>query len=293
MTNISTDISSRALLVDLDISSWSARKYDRSISKEVSDQHGVSLDSGNYNKALLAKEAMKEITSAISQARTTHESLTLPWMNYGARILASCGYFNYTEKMRQCQMKLDEALANFYPVYPQLVEERRLTGNGFFKAEDYPPLDILKRKFRFNIAVLPVPTQGDFRVDLSPVDVERIRAEIDANVRDAIQETMKEPWRRLKDVISHMAERLRLYQVTEEGVQNKFHNTLVTNLTDLLDLMPSLNITNDTALNTFCAVIRKNLSAYPADVLRENDAVRISVATAADNILSAMEAFVA
>jgi hypothetical protein len=43
---------------------------------------------------------------------------------------------------------------------------------------------------------------------------------------------------RLYRAVTHMSERLKAYEVTEEGVENKFHDTVVTNLARLIDVLP-------------------------------------------------------
>jgi hypothetical protein len=55
MTN--QDLHTRAMLVSLRISAWSARKYDKKISLEVAANHGASADAGRYNKYLMPADA--------------------------------------------------------------------------------------------------------------------------------------------------------------------------------------------------------------------------------------------
>ena len=41
-----TDLTSRAMLVELQVSQWTARKYDRKVSNEVAEQQGAEHDMG-------------------------------------------------------------------------------------------------------------------------------------------------------------------------------------------------------------------------------------------------------
>ena len=41
----------------------------------------------------------------------------------------------------------------------------------------------------------------------------------------------------------HLAERLQAFQVTEEGVEHPFRDSVVTNLVKLVDILPKLNVT--------------------------------------------------
>ena len=47
------NLNDRALLVQLNVSQWTARKYDKSASKEVTTAHGASSAAGRFNKSLL------------------------------------------------------------------------------------------------------------------------------------------------------------------------------------------------------------------------------------------------
>ena len=57
---------------------------------------------------------------------------------------------------------------------------------------------------------------------------------------------------RLKSVVSHMADRL-------NEPESRFHASLVTNVFDLVDLLPQLNVGQDQELNRFAAEIRNRL----------------------------------
>jgi len=49
-------------------------------------------------------------------------------------------------------------------------------------------------------------------------------------------------WSRLRDGVSHMVDRL-------NEPESRFHATLVTNIFDLVELLPRLNVTGDPELN--------------------------------------------
>ena len=51
---MSNSIASSAVLVDLNISVWTARKLDKTVSKEIDIDKNTTTKAGNYNKHLLA-----------------------------------------------------------------------------------------------------------------------------------------------------------------------------------------------------------------------------------------------
>lgn len=287
------DINERAMLVTLSIRQWSAQKHDKRVSQEVAQNHGSDPAMGRYNKSLIAREALEKIKQAAGAARTEHYFRTAPWTDDGARILSSTGFFEYQAKLKALETTFMDAVEAFLEGYPQYVEEARRRLNGLFNEADYPPPAKMRARFAFETQVRPIPAAADFRVDLGDIETARIRSEIEAAVKATIDGAMRDTWTRLKDVVSHMAERLKAYQVTKDGVQNPFRDTLVSNITELLEILPSLNLTGDPNLTAIADQIRRDLTAAQPCDLREHAHVRQAVAQRAEEILSKMEAFIA
>ena len=82
-----------------------------------------------------------------------------------------------------------------------------------------------------------------------------VAREIDSNVRQSLVRGTEDLWSRLRDVVSHMVDRL-------NEPESRFHATLVTNIFDLVDLLPRLNVTDDPELNRFAEEARQKLCTY-------------------------------
>lgn len=65
------NLAEKALLVTLNISQWSARKYDRKVTEEVNDTHQAK-DAGRFNKLLIDKTHLDEIQKIVNEARHFH-----------------------------------------------------------------------------------------------------------------------------------------------------------------------------------------------------------------------------
>src|SRR5438477_5085213 len=133
----SSAIHSRALLVWLTISTWSARKYDRKISAETNARYNASSDAGRYNKMLLPGDAKsyKAIVSLAGSIRMQHYSNTLAWSDEGWRLLPVDNYIAYTRWYRDRQSELSQALSAFMLDYPQMRDDARTLLNGLWRAE--------------------------------------------------------------------------------------------------------------------------------------------------------------
>jgi hypothetical protein len=211
------------MLCSLSISTWSARKHDPEASEEIAQRHGAQPDAGRYHKVLLPKAALAEVQKIVSEARQEHYFMTLPWDDNGYRVLPAAAYMDHTEKMRELSNKFTPAVEALGHQFGQLVEEARVRLGGLFRSEDYPASEELCSKFSFETKVMPLPDAGDFRVTLGDEERERIKRQITAAVEASLQVASRELWQRLYEAVSHLAERLQAYKVTEEGVEHGNH----------------------------------------------------------------------
>lgn len=295
MTLIATpepSLSSRAMLCALSISVWSARKHDVEASEEIARQHGAHADAGRYHKVLLPKEALAEIQKIVSEARQEHYFMTLPWDDNGYRVLPAAAYMEHTEKMRALSNRFTPAVEILVSQFGQLVEEAKVRLGGLFQAADYPGCDELRSKFSFETKVMPLPSANDFRVTLGDEEKDRIKRQITAAVEASLQVASRELWQRLYESVSHMAERLQAYKVTEDGVEHPFRDSVVTNLMKLVDILPKLNVSGDAELEQLADHVRASLLVDPNE-LRKSELVRTETAKTASAIADRMKAYMA
>jgi hypothetical protein len=139
---------------------------------------------------------------------------------------------------------------------------------------------------------MPLPDAGDFRVTLGDEEKERIKRQITAAVEASLQVASRDLWQRLYEAVSHLAERLQAYQVTEEGVEHPFRDSVVTNLVKLVDILPKLNVTADLELERLAAQVRASLLVDPQE-LRKSESVRTETAKAAAAIAQRMAGYMA
>lgn len=293
MVSYVAPIHSRAMLVRLAVSKWTARKHDKSISAEVAHSHNAATDAGRYNKVLIAKAALEVINRAESVARTFHYTNTLPWGDDGYRILPAANYLTYTNQLRELRADFDGAVADFIASYASYVEEARVRLNGMFNADDYPTVEKIAQKFGFEFGVIPLPNGNDFRIDIDAKELAKVQAETDRSVNLAIKDAMDDLWKRVHDSVSHMATSLREYDV--DPVTGKkshpFRDSLVGNLRELVELLPRLNVTDDADLAALTKTLNIKLCDAEPDDLRANDSLRATVAKSAEDILDAMQGY--
>jgi len=277
-------LSEKAMLVQLSISYWTARKLDREVTERANEDFQAQSDAGRYNKLMLGKQRLQGIQQAVTAARICHYRMTLPWNNEGTRILPSAMFWDYSEQMRKCADQFQAAKAELVANYPAYVAESRKRLGRMFRPEEYPAAGEIGGKFQFSVMTFPLPEAGDFRVDLGDEQVDRIRKEIEQSIKETVGRGTKELWARLHECVAHMAERLG----DSEAI---FRDSLVENLAELVALLPKLNLADDPELKQMQEHIEKKLLQHTANDLRENKAARRDTAQAAKNMAEKMAGY--
>lgn len=285
------NIHSTAMLANLRISQWTARKIDKRVAGEVAKTHNVQASVGAYYKSVLPttdangeRTSIERIKKLVGEARTYHYKMTLPWLDSGARVLSAAAYFDYMLVMQQFRTKFEEAVTEFVYDYPFEREEAKIRLGTLFNDDDYPPLDRVADRFGFVLDILPIPMGTDFRCDIGSEEADKIRAEIEKTTLATVQSSIADVYKRIAGVAEAFIGKLQFEDT-------RFEKSLVTNAVDLADLLPKLNFTNDPALEALGKKIKEKLCAYGADDLRNNMAARRETYAAALEMKKDMAAF--
>jgi hypothetical protein len=296
------DVRHAAMLSSLSYGMWGARKYDPAASKRIADWAGADTSVGRYNKLLLPEgaDSYKIIGAKASAGRKVWYAETLPWSEEGDRVLTSENFMHCSEVVKEAEDEFKGALPRFFQEYPDLKEIARQKLGPLFREEDYPELDALKEKFYMELKFKPMPDAADFRADLPAAAVQSIKAQIEADQKAAIEEAMKEPYKRLWDAVTHMASRLsgqprcpcsNCITRKHEYRTSEFADTLVDNLRELCDVLPRLNLTGDAQLDNIIGVVKHGLTTFDANHIRNSQDIKDTLAERARSIQEDMNGF--
>lgn len=279
-------LTERAMLVDLSITYWVTHKKDEKIADDVTKIKHADHDAGSWWTHLLPPKAMSKVLSARARARAFHFDKTLPWCNDGARVLPAAMFFDYTTKMRELQDEYMATVEELLKDYPQYVASAAKRLGSMYKADYFPPANVIRTKFRWALRVNPLPDARDFRVDLGAEQTATIRNEIEAHTQQAMQEAMGDLWQRLYETVEHLAAKMK-------DTDAIFRDSVIGNVKDLCDLLPKMNVMQDANLETMRETLLAGLCKEKPEELRNNKKARAKTAKTADDILKAMEGFMA
>ena len=255
-------LTDKALLVQLNVSQWTARKYDKKVTQAVAEQHNTIVEAGRYNKSLLPlNDYLGNIHKLTTTIRTEYYKNTLPWGINGTQMLPSKNYMSFMTAFRNHKSNWLALVDQFVDAYPQLkLDAQRLLTIGLYKEEDYPSVENLRAKFGMDMIVMPVPTD-DFRVQIADEELSAIQQQVTDRVTNASQEAMKEAWQRLYDVVKHASDKLN----DPTGV---FRNSLVENINDICGILPRLNFADDPNLEAMRQQVEQSLANENPEALR-------------------------
>jgi hypothetical protein len=288
-------IHSRAILVSLRISSWSAKKFDKKVTREATAAHGADESAGRFNKSLLpsavtitnsataAKQAnetnsFKALSQHIAATRVWHYEQTLRWGDDGWQLLPIKNYKAYTDGIRERQHEFNRLLREFVADYPRLRDAAKILLNGMFQHGDYPQ-DIAGR-FSFDVEYAPVPQGGDFRVALADSEIEAIAASTESRVKASVEAAQGDAVKRLYETLEKIVGRLSQPDAI-------FRDTLISNARDVCDVLSRLNVAEDAKLERLRRETELLAMSEP-ETIRKNDNVRVEVASRAQSILDDM-----
>jgi hypothetical protein len=270
----------RSILINISLHSFGQSRKDSSVTSKVLLDNSADGDSGSWSTNLLPKEAYKSISQLDSQIRKCHKDNTLPWSDKGSRILPSENFDNYMAQIRSFRRQREELVETFRRLYPTYLNAARAKRGVLFNPAHYPTDEQAAAQYDFVLNATPVPHENDFRCTLgSPADLAKIKSELSSKVKDAEQNAAIELFQRIAAPLAAMVERL-------SDPDAKFKDTLVGNLEEITDLIPSLNITDNHHLTQLHSTIKTQLAHYTPDALRNSPADRTAAATKAQAILS-------
>ena len=277
-------ISASAVLVELNISVWPATIKDERISEQVTNAASAVADAGQFRKNLFAGTSLrKDIEKHAARARLYNNMRTLPWADKGERLLPTKLFMDWKISMSTYQHSFDTMCDTFFQNYTILVNQAQTNLRGLFNADDYPPLDEVKKKFAFNLTVKPVPESGDFRLDIPASDLAEIKQEFEDQQAQKLADAMRTPWERLHTMLTAMSDKLS--KGKDADAKMRWHDSFISNPLELCQLLTAMNITNDSKLEEARKQLELTMLGANLQILKEDVHAREDLKSKVDNIL--------
>ena len=281
-------ITSSAVLVEMNISVWTANKLDKGATEGVLTSNGAtSGDAAQVRKNLMAgTSARKEIADYAAGCRLWHNTRTLPWADKGARLLPTSLFLDYKAEANIRRDTFNQMVDKFIDNYPALVQTASNYMGTLFNQDDYPSPDTVREKFGYRLVFSPVPESGDFRLDLPAQDIREMEQSYQSAFDDRLAEAMRTPWDQLHTMLGTMSAKL---TEGDEDTKKRWHDTFVTNAQEMCAMLTHLNVAKDPKLEDARRQLEVAMIGVDIEDIKDDELTRAKLKGKLDNILKEYE----
>ena len=275
----------RAMLVQLSVTKPKMTEKDKSTTSEVAVRKHASEASVSVVKKLYPKHLLAPIVEVESSARRYMESVTQPW-GRGLAMLPIAMFMephNFSKRIGVFKMQFDQAVTVFLNNYSNVLTQAAVDQGDMFDVDAYPDLSQLKAEFTFDVSYPSLSQEGGLVLDLEA----EVLAELEETIAKQQTARMAAGQRDLYERLGAAVKRIAVQCSNDKG---KIYDSLTGNLSDLLQVLPLLNLSGDEAFASLCEEARQLVVAPEA--IRTVPQVREDTAKVANDILAKMKAFI-
>jgi hypothetical protein len=277
-------ITSSAVLVEMNISVWTANKLDKGATEGVLTSNGAtSGDAAQVRKNLMAgTSARKEIADYAAGCRLWHNTRTLPWADKGARLLPTSLFLDYKAEANIRRDTFNQMVDTFIGNYPALVQTASNYMGTLFNQDDYPSANTVREKFGYRMVFSPVPESGDFRLDLPKQDILEMAQSYESAFNDRLAEAMRTPWEQLHKMLGSMSAKL---TEGDDDTKKRWHDTFVTNAQEMCAMLTHLNVAKDPKLEAARRQLESAMVGVDIEDIKDDELIRADLKGKLDGIL--------
>lgn len=274
-----SNLSTKALLNQVIIRQWAARKSDKKANETVRREHGASSEAGNFAKKLLPNcSELTRVNNKAQEIRDFVYSQSLPWTAEGLRIIKAENFIDFNKDLSAKINEFDHLVDQFCLAYKTAIDCAILSLGDLFNAADYPT-DI-RSKFGVEVNYFPLPDASDFRVTLGADQINKFNEIARATEINA----MKDAYSRLIDVTSKAVEKL-------SDPKAIFRDSLLSNIEETCAIINKINMTDDPELETRAKEIAALVKSLSPQSLRTDANNRAAAAQSLKSINDSMSIF--
>ena len=259
----------KALLTNVIISTWSGRKLDKNVTKEIDETHNT-VNAGRFNKILINLKPLRDIQTISQQIRMFFYSKTLNWCDSGPRILPLTSYKDYVKNLEELKRSWEEAVNIFCQEYNENIEKAKRNLKGLFNPNDYP--SDIRNRFNVEFIFLPFPENisTDFRSEvISDSLSDEINKKIKTNVINGLDIANKDLKFRLQENLTKFIEYL-----SKENAKN-MRNVLLENLKESVQMLESYNFSDNKEIKKLHTSAKRFAKTIPEmENLKNDDELR-------------------
>lgn len=227
-----------------------------------------SKHAGKFLKGLLTDcKEFKEVTNTLNKAYLRHIEITMPYLDNGMRMKDVETLDAYLSEISGFKNEVADKMRALEPVYQSEVAKDIQRLGDLADPLNYPTWEAMRYKYGIDVKVFPTPNKQDFRFPAS--------AEVQKQLDDVLEEAKiagrEKLFYRARVAVS------RLKESSEKEEKTRRHESSITNIQDLADVMGILNVHDDAEVRYLAAGLKEVIQGVTIWDLRNSDVARKEV----------------
>ena len=286
-------LSTSAMLVSIDMHTWSATKTDQGISFEVTSGKKASEQSGKFVKNLLSGNPIhKSIKNYQEHIRKWLNNTAYAWSKT-QYLLPSMMLGEWQNQYLQHEENFNDLVDKFCTQYDSIKSNMKFEHGDMYNEGDYPPVEEVRRMYRMQLSVAEVP-EHDFRCSISKDIAEDLRKVYQKQTKEIVDNVLETQKLKVTDILQRISKGCEITETTNakgEIVYKKgkiFDRTLKSAQEMCENFKNFQPINNELSAKVVKATesLQEVLKDVDTETLQESDAERHQVKTKVDDILS-------
>ena len=270
-----------AILVRLKLKTFANSREDKPMTGELEEKHALLHGAVKAVKVKFPKELLAPIKKTAGELDRWNRDHTLPW-ELGCRLLNLRHLGEFNSHMSAEIGKLS-TMADAWcepAAYAAHIAAAKEMHKATFRLDDYPPQSDIRHHFIFSCEHDPLPDAKSFALlGIGEQTVANMQAELEQRTQAKVADAMSAAWEKILAPLRKLVETMR-------DKKPIFHDTLVSNIMETLDLMPALNLTGSQDLVAAAAQIREVMKNISAETLRDNIHKRNAASAGAQELIN-------
>lgn len=279
------EIFSNAILVRLRIGQAGLSATSKTLTDEAAEKHEADRDSVRGTVQKLKPADRKGITRAINMAKSALYYNTLPYEE-PYRLCPAVRYDSLKRALEPIQESFKESVEDLLTRYDTLASDYKNRVKDLAEEVPFPSREELSENFTFKLIEMPITDPSKLRLNhLSEEELTDLRDRVGSDIHEKVAGGIREITFRLLDQVG------KIKTQCAKGEDARFFQSLTKNLEKELDVLPSLNVTNDAEIDRLIGRVRKELAQIDVKDLKVNGQVRTKVEKTAAAVMKDLKGY--
>jgi hypothetical protein len=275
------------ILVKVSFGKFAPKVKNTKATREYASNHQCDESMHESRTHLIPKQYVDPIQKFQSSVRNNFvNNLTLPWERGGTCLIPAKVIDKFMSGIGQLRQEYDQLVAEFLEKYEDIVADAKKRLNGDFDASRYPSRQDVSACFRMDVTYSPLPDAGHYLIDASKEIMDELVSDTIRSNEEKYDVARQDLRQRLIDKVSHLADRCKAINESDKA---KWFESNLTNITDLIDIIPDMLIGEDNDLLEAVKSAKAMLNGIDSDLIKGNESVRDEIRKKAAAIVSSLQ----